>query len=61
VKPLTDKHLAILRRHMVEMVDLHFDLAAEEIGKDALDPDLRRALLAVPRHLFVPQAIAGAA
>ena len=61
MKPLTDKHLAILRRHMVEMVDLHFDLAAEEIGKDALDPDLRRALLAVPRHLFVPQAIAGAA
>jgi protein-L-isoaspartate(D-aspartate) O-methyltransferase len=61
VKPLTDKHLAILRRHMVEMIDLHFDLAAEEIGKDALDPDLRRALLAVPRHLFVPQAIAGAA
>ena len=61
MKPLTDKHLAILRRHMVEMVDLHFDLAADEIGKDALDPDLRRALLAVPRHLFVPQAIAGAA
>jgi protein-L-isoaspartate(D-aspartate) O-methyltransferase len=40
---------------------LHFDLAAEEIGKDAIDSDLRRALLAVPRHLFVPQAIAGAA
>lgn len=55
MKPLTDQHLAIFRRHMVEIVDMHFDLAGEEIGKDAPDPALRRALMDVPRHLFVPQ------
>lgn len=61
MKPLSDKHLAVLRRHMVELIDVHFDLAADETGREELGEDLRRALLAVPRHLFVPQAIAGAA
>jgi len=54
MKPMTEAHLAILRRHMVEVIDMHFDLAEEEIGRDALPPDLRAALLRVPRHLFVP-------
>ena len=54
MKPITEQHLAIFRRHMVEIVALHFDLASEEIGKDAPDPELRRALMDVPRHLFVP-------
>ena len=54
MKPMTDEHLAILRRHMVEVIDMHFDLAEEEIGRNALSPALRKALLAVPRHLFVP-------
>ena len=54
MKPMTEAHLAILRRHMVEVIDMHFDLAEEEIGRDALSPALRQALLAVPRHLFVP-------
>ena len=58
MKPMTEKHLAILRRHMVEIVEMHFDLASDEIGSDTLDPDLRRALLEVPRHLFVPSGIA---
>ena len=58
MKPMTDKHLAILRRHMVETIDIHFDLAADEIGKDGLDPRLRDALLKVPRHLFVPAQLA---
>lgn len=58
MKPMTEQHLAILRRHMVEIVDMHFDLASDEIGKDALDPEVRRALMAVPRHLFVPQPLA---
>jgi protein-L-isoaspartate(D-aspartate) O-methyltransferase len=59
MKPLTEQHLAIFRRHMVEIVDMHFDLAAEEIGQEALSPGLRRALLDVPRHLFVaPQLMA---
>jgi protein-L-isoaspartate(D-aspartate) O-methyltransferase len=57
MKPMTEKHLALLRRHMVEIVDMHMDLAAEELGHDALSPPLRDALLAVPRHLFVPQPL----
>ncbi|HEX8573952.1 MAG TPA: protein-L-isoaspartate(D-aspartate) O-methyltransferase [Allosphingosinicella sp.] len=61
MKPMGEQHLALLRRHMVEIVDLHFDLASEEIGKDSLDPTLRLALLRVPRHLFVPHQLAVAA
>ncbi|HVL78838.1 MAG TPA: protein-L-isoaspartate(D-aspartate) O-methyltransferase [Sphingomicrobium sp.] len=57
MKPLTEQHLAMFRRHMVEIIDMHFDLAEEEIGKGALDPGLRRALMDVPRHLFVPEAL----
>jgi protein-L-isoaspartate(D-aspartate) O-methyltransferase len=54
MKPLDETHLAIFRRHMVEIVEMHYDLASEEIGRDAPDPRVRRALLDVPRHLFVP-------
>src|SRR5947209_18723065 len=61
MKPLDETHLAIFRRHMVEIVDMHFDLAAEEIGKSAPDPRLRQALLDVRRHFFVPQQLAVAA
>jgi len=57
MKPMTDKHLAIFRRHMVEIIDMHFDLAGDEIGKEEMDLRLRRALLDVPRHLFVPEAL----
>jgi protein-L-isoaspartate(D-aspartate) O-methyltransferase len=60
MKPMGEQHLALLRRHMVEIVDLHFDLASEELGKDALDSNLRGALLRVPRH-FVPHQLAVAA
>jgi protein-L-isoaspartate(D-aspartate) O-methyltransferase len=58
MKPMTEEHLAILRRHMVEVVDIHFDLAAEEIGKARLSDRVRAAMLAVPRHLFVPPQLA---
>jgi protein-L-isoaspartate(D-aspartate) O-methyltransferase len=61
MKPLTEHHLATFRRHMVEIIDLHFDLASEEVGKSAPDPELRRALLDVPRHLFVPSNLAAMA
>jgi protein-L-isoaspartate(D-aspartate) O-methyltransferase len=61
MKPLDESHLAIFRRHMVEIIDMHFDLAAEEIGRSAPDPRLREALIAVPRHLFVPLQLAVAA
>jgi protein-L-isoaspartate(D-aspartate) O-methyltransferase len=61
MKPMTEKHLAILRRHMVEIVEMHLDLASDEVGTDRLDPELRRALLTVPRHLFVPSSLASIA
>jgi protein-L-isoaspartate(D-aspartate) O-methyltransferase len=57
MKPMTEQHLALFRRHMVEIIDMHFDLAGEEIGKDSPDPQLRRALMDVPRHLFVPESL----
>jgi protein-L-isoaspartate(D-aspartate) O-methyltransferase len=40
---------------------MHFDLASDEIGTDTLDRELRRALMEVPRHLFVPTSLAGVA
>ena len=61
MKPLTEQHLAIFRRHMVEIVEMHFDLASDEIGKNAPGPALRRALMDVPRHLFVPANLAALA
>jgi protein-L-isoaspartate(D-aspartate) O-methyltransferase len=61
MKPMTEQHLAILRRHMVEVIALHFDLAGDEIGKDEPDRTLQNALLRVPRHLFVPAQLAIAA
>jgi protein-L-isoaspartate(D-aspartate) O-methyltransferase len=61
MKPMTEQHLAILRRHMVEVVGIHFDLASAEIGKDEPDRALQSALLRVPRHLFVPGQLAAAA
>jgi protein-L-isoaspartate(D-aspartate) O-methyltransferase len=61
MNPLTEQHLAILRRHMVEIVEMHFDLASDETGERTLDPALRRALIDVPRHLFVPSPLVLAA
>jgi protein-L-isoaspartate(D-aspartate) O-methyltransferase len=61
MKPLTEQHLAIFRRHMVEIVEMHFDLASDEIGREAPGPGLRRALMEVPRHLFVPSNLAAVA
>jgi protein-L-isoaspartate(D-aspartate) O-methyltransferase len=57
MKPMTEQHLGLLRRHMVEIVDMHFELASEEIGKEAPGAKLREALLKVPRHMFVPQPL----
>ena len=57
MKPMTEQHLALYRRHMVEIIDMHFELAGDEIGADVPSPPLRRALMDVPRHLFVPQSL----
>jgi protein-L-isoaspartate(D-aspartate) O-methyltransferase len=61
MKPMDERHLATFRRHMVEVVDIHFDLSSEEIGKDALDARVRAAMMRVPRHLFVPAQLAAIA
>ncbi|CCE95823.1 protein-L-isoaspartate O-methyltransferase [Sinorhizobium fredii HH103] len=54
MKPMNEEHLAILRRHMVEVIAIYADLASEELGKAALDERVMAAMLRVPRHLFVP-------
>ncbi len=61
MKPMTEEHLAVLRRHMVEVVAIHADLMEEELGKAALDRRVLEAMLRVPRHLFVPAPFAALA
>ena len=61
MKPMTEEHLAVLRRHMVEAVAIHAELLEEELGKPALDPRVLEAMLRVPRHLFVPGPLAALA
>jgi hypothetical protein len=58
MKPMNEEHLAVLRRHMVEVIAIHADLMEEEIGKPALDERVLAAMLRVPRHLFVPLSLA---
>jgi protein-L-isoaspartate(D-aspartate) O-methyltransferase len=58
MKPLTDRHLAILRRHMVELIEIHAELSADELGKDKLAERVMAAMKRVPRHMFVPAAVA---
>ncbi|RWH84626.1 MAG: protein-L-isoaspartate(D-aspartate) O-methyltransferase [Mesorhizobium sp.] len=58
MKPMNEEHLAVLRRHMVEMIAIHTDLASEELGKAALDERVMAAMRRVPRHLFVPASVA---
>jgi protein-L-isoaspartate(D-aspartate) O-methyltransferase len=55
---MNESHLAILRRHMVEMIAIHADLASDETGKAALDEQVMAAMRKVPRHLFVPAPLA---
>jgi protein-L-isoaspartate(D-aspartate) O-methyltransferase len=33
MKPMNEEHLAVLRRHMVELIAIHADLSSEELGK----------------------------
>jgi protein-L-isoaspartate(D-aspartate) O-methyltransferase len=58
MKPMSEKHLAVLRRHMVEVIGIHTDVLEEELGKAALDERVIAVMSRVPRHLFVPQEIA---
>jgi protein-L-isoaspartate(D-aspartate) O-methyltransferase len=61
MKPMTEAHLAILRRHMVEVIALQADLMSEEIGKDILRERVLEAMRRVRRHLFVPPELAAMA
>jgi protein-L-isoaspartate(D-aspartate) O-methyltransferase len=60
MKALTEKHLAIFRGHMVDVIGIHADLSSGEIGKSELDKRVL-AMRDVPRHLFVPSPVAPAA
>jgi len=33
MKPINEKHFAILRRHMVEKIGIHYDLMDDELGR----------------------------
>lgn len=57
MKPMNEKQLGTLRRHMVEVVNIHLEQMADELGRDRLDPRLEAAMLRVPRHLFVPSQL----
>jgi len=61
MKPMSEEHLAVLRRHMVEAIAIHVDLLEEELGKAALDGRVLEAMLGVPRHFFVPAPLAALA
>jgi protein-L-isoaspartate(D-aspartate) O-methyltransferase len=61
MKALNDKHLAIFRRHMVDVIGVHAELSGDEIGKSELDERVLAAMREVPRHLFVPAPVAAAA
>jgi protein-L-isoaspartate(D-aspartate) O-methyltransferase len=58
MKPMNEKHFAILRRHMVDIIAIHADVTEDELGKSALDERVMAAMLRVPRHLFVPEPLA---
>jgi protein-L-isoaspartate(D-aspartate) O-methyltransferase len=58
MKPMNEKHFAILRRHMVETIEIHCELMDDELGKAALDDRVLAAMRKVQRHLFVPAALA---
>ena len=58
MKPMSEAHFAILRRHMVEVIGIQVDLASEELGKAALDERVLAAMSKVPRHRFVPAFLA---
>jgi protein-L-isoaspartate(D-aspartate) O-methyltransferase len=61
MKPMAEEHLAVLRRHMVELIANRADLLEEELGKAALDARVLEAMRRVPRHRFVPAPLAALA
>src|SRR3954469_4823774 len=58
MRELTEAHFAVLRRHMVEVIAIQVELAADELGKPSLAPRVLAALRQVPRHRFLPAPLA---
>src|SRR3954451_20669734 len=58
MRELTEAHFTILRRHMVEVIAIHVELAADEIGKASLEPRVLAAMRQGARHRFVPTPLA---
>jgi hypothetical protein len=50
---MSDKHFAILRRQMVELIEIQVELISDELGQEALSEQILAAMRRVPRHLFV--------
>jgi protein-L-isoaspartate(D-aspartate) O-methyltransferase len=55
---MEEKHLDILRRHMVELIGIYADLSRDERGTAAIDDRVLAAMGRVRRHLFVPPELA---
>ncbi|TVR99211.1 MAG: protein-L-isoaspartate(D-aspartate) O-methyltransferase [Rhodospirillales bacterium] len=51
---MPDQLLDLMLEQMVQIIGAHARLAAEHIGRDALDDKVMRAMRRVPRHEFVP-------
>jgi protein-L-isoaspartate(D-aspartate) O-methyltransferase len=61
MRQMSEAHFAVLRRHMVEVIAIHAELAEEELGNAVLDPRVLSAMTHVPRHRFVPAPLAALA
>ena len=46
---------------MVDVISIHAELSADEIGKSELDERVMAVVREVPRHLFVPAPLAAGA
>lgn len=51
---MPDRLLSVLLDQMVQIIGAHARLAAEHLGRDALDDKVMQAMGRVPRHEFVP-------
>lgn len=54
---MIDDEAAGLARAMVAAIEAEMSSTAWQTGRDGLSPPVAEALLAVPRHLFVPPAV----
>ena len=59
MKALSEKHLAIFRRHMADVIDIHAELSADEIGKSELDERVMAAFLLERRRASAISKVSG--